>query len=221
MRTKRILATAATLLSLTTLAACGSDSDPGNKGGDASAGKNGGAQGKADSGNDPGKDLGLTKVSSMDALVQLVATATQCQDVDQGPDSTHIQFIDGDSTGDPAAALAKSNKAWSIKDRAVCYGESYADDIHRLILIDDMTRFQAAYKARQEADVRAGKGNSTARYLVGQNFAVKLNASDRDKQALVELGTLELNCLPNFTPPNGARNEKALVKGCTLTDYVD
>ncbi|WP_149825778.1 hypothetical protein [Streptomyces tailanensis] len=58
------------------------------------------------------------------------------------------------------------------------------------------------------------------RLFIGQSFAVKLNADERDKGALVRAGTLGLNCSPNFVPPAGFRSER-MIDGCVLTGCVE
>lgn len=171
---------------------------------------------------DPGADgdgttaiSGLGKADTIDELVKLVNTGTLCESVSQRTEDTYFS-IDADvEESAEADAIAATDKAFSIKARASCWGESHADNNHDLFLVDDMKKFQTAYKDHQRSD-----GDPSTRYFVGQNFVVKLNAKDGEKEKLVRVGTLGLNCSANFVPPAGYRNEQ-MIDGCVLTDYVD
>ncbi|MDJ0464299.1 hypothetical protein [Streptomyces sp. H27-C3] len=224
MRTKHVFAITALLaLSVTTAGCGGSDNAADKKGSETSAAKNGGTSGgDGDGGKSDGAggaELRLAKVSDMDRLVQLIGTATLCEDMSRNAEDIDFSDIDGDSSGGTAATTAEGDKTWSIKERAACYGESRADNVHRLILIKNMAQFQAAYKAQHEAEIKAGDGDSRADYFIGQNFAVKLNGiRGSDEEDLLGLGLLALNCTPNYTPPANFKNEQALVDGCVLTD---
>ncbi|MFF7357604.1 hypothetical protein ACFZA1_34020 [Streptomyces filipinensis] len=219
MRNVRPLTTAALVVTLaSTVVACGGDGGTGHGGGNAAAG---GAPGGA--AVDPGADgngktavAGLVKVADMNGVVKVVKSAAQCQDFGRDQEDTHAD-IDGryESSADLAAKIAATNKSFSIKDRATCYGESAIDTVRKMMLIDDMATFQAAYKKYQRSD-----GDTATRYFVGQNFAVQLNGRSNEEEALVRAGTLGINCSPNFVPPGGYRSEPALVDGCVLTDYV-
>ncbi|MFE7711880.1 hypothetical protein ACFU6I_40415 [Streptomyces sp. NPDC057486] len=218
MRAVRSLTTAALVLALaSTAVACGGDT--GQDGGHTAA--SGAPQGAM---ADPGADengktavAGLGKAADMNGVVELVKSATECDGFNHDNENMFAD-IDGDYVEDDSALAAQitaTNKAFSIKDRASCSGESGIDNVHKLMLIDDMATFEAAYKKFQQSD-----GDTHTRYFVGQNFAVQINARSSDEEALVRVGTLGINCSPNFVPPAGFRNEPAQVDGCVLTDYV-
>ncbi|MFF3328779.1 hypothetical protein ACFYWX_04340 [Streptomyces sp. NPDC002888] len=225
MRVSKQLSTAMLLLALSATAVSCDDGDGGGteQGGSATAGSGAASGAVPDAGADgdgrSGTVSGLGKASDMDGLVQLVNSATLCEGVSQKTEDVLFYFDEDDKDDegrDRAALIAASNEKFSLKARAICRGESWADNVHELMLIDDMAKFQAAYKDYQRAD-----GETDTEYYVGQDFAVMLNARDSQKVALVRAGTLGLNCSPNFVPPAGYRNEPAQVDGCLLTDYVD
>ncbi|MGV4986298.1 hypothetical protein ACVB8X_09040 [Streptomyces sp. NRAIS4] len=220
MRNVRPLATAALVLGLaSTAVACGGDGGTG-QGGDGNAAASGAPFGGS---ADPGADgngktavTGLVKVADMDGVVKLVKSATQCDGLSRDKDDIFAD-IDGESDGSgEEAKIAATDKAFSIKERASCSGDLSNEEEHKLILVDDMAAFQAAYKKHQRSD-----GDTHTRYYIGQNFAVELNARSGAREALVRAGTLGINCSPNFVPPAGFRSQPALVDGCVLTDYVE
>ncbi|MEU6088418.1 hypothetical protein ABZ865_16625 [Streptomyces sp. NPDC047085] len=218
MRKLRPLTTAALVLVLaTTAVACGDDAGTGQGGGNGTAsGAPSGAVG------DPGADgngkaavAGLAKVADMNGVAKLVSSATGCEGLSRDKEDV-LANIDGEGDSNGAAAkIAATDKAFSIKDRATCSGDISNEEYHKLMLVNDMTAFQTAYKNYQRSE-----GDTDTRYYVGQNFAVELNARSSDREALVRAGTLGINCSPNFVPPAGFRSEPALVDGCVLTDYV-
>ncbi|MFE7330036.1 hypothetical protein ACFU8W_34745 [Streptomyces sp. NPDC057565] len=220
MRAVRSLTTAALVLALaSTAVACGGDGGTGQDDGHAAA--SGAPQGAT---ADPGADgngktavAGLGKVADMNGVAELVKSATECDGFNHDNENMFAD-IDGDYVEDDSALAAQitaTNKAFSIKDRASCSGESAIDNVHKMMLIDDMATFEAAYKKYQRSD-----GDTHTRYFVGQNFAVQLNGRSSEEEALVRAGTLGINCSPNFVPPAGFRSEPAQVDGCVLTDYV-
>lgn len=221
MRVSKQLSTAALLLALAGVAVSCDDGDGGGReqGGGAAASSGAASGAHQDAGADgdgTSAVTGLGEASDMDGLVKLVNSATLCEGVSQKTEDV-LFGLDGDDEGSGRAArIAATDEKFSIKGRAICRGESWADNVHQLMLIEDMAKFQAAYRDYQRAE-----GETDTDYYVGRNFAVKLNARDSQTQDLVRAGTLGLNCSPNFVPPAGYRNEPALVDGCLLTDYVD
>ncbi|MFI6063022.1 hypothetical protein [Streptomyces sp. NPDC051286] len=220
MHAVRSLTTAAIVLALASTAiACSGNGGTGQGGGHAAA--SGAPQ---DATADPGADgnsrtaeSGLGKVADMNGVAELVKSATECNGFSRDKDDT-FTGIDGNYDDNDAAVTARieaTNKAFSIKDHASCYGESAIDNVHKMMLIDDMATFEAAYKKYQRSD-----GDTHTRYFVGQNFAVQLNGRSDEEEALVRAGSLGINCSPNFVPPAGFRSEPAQADGCILTDYV-
>jgi hypothetical protein len=119
------------------------------------------------------------------------------------------------------AEIPATNTAWGIKERATCDGVDSSANGNQLIVVSDMSQFEAAFKARQEADLAAGEGDTRTRWFVGQNFAVRIFATDSDERDMLSLGMLGLNCASHYEAPPNSTTQKALADGCVLTDFVD
>jgi hypothetical protein len=227
MRTKQAVAAAVALLALTATS-CDDDSGQAeSQSSQASTGRNGGQTGSGGEGDGTagakgGAEAQLAKVADTDALIRLVSNVTTCEYASTKPEDTVFGDIDDSSSDSAAAEMSKTNTAWGIKERATCDGDDgAASNGHVLLVVSDMARFQAAFKARQEAELAAGEGDTRTRWFVGQNFAVRLYANDSDERDMLSLGTLGLNCAPQYAAPPNSTTRQALVDGCVLTDFVD
>ncbi|MFD9270498.1 hypothetical protein ACFWB1_19445 [Streptomyces goshikiensis] len=226
MRTKQAFAAAAALLALMGTASCAEDAGPsGNQSGQLPTGKNGGqAGGRSDGDGTAGVggrvEAQLAKVAGTDELIRLIKNATTCTSPSTKPKDTSFSDIDGVSEG-TAAAMAKTNAEWGIKERVTCDGRDASANGHELLVISDMARFETAFKARQAADLAAGEGDTRTRWFIGQNFAARIFATDSDEREMLSLGTLGLNCAPHYAAPPQSTTQPAIVKGCILTNYVD
>ncbi|MFD9138149.1 hypothetical protein ACFVZA_38245 [Streptomyces bottropensis] len=227
MRTKQAVAAAAVLLALTATS-CGDGGSPSDsQSSQAATGKNGGqagsgADGDGNTGADGGVESTLAKVADADELIQLISNVTTCEYESTEPEDTVFGDIDGPSSESAAAEMAKTNKAWGIKERATCDGiDGAASNGHALVVISDMARFQAAFKDRQEADLAAGEGDVRTRWFIGQNFAARIYGTDSDERDMLSLGVLGLNCAPNYVTQPNSTTQNALVGGCILTTFVD
>ncbi|GGW73853.1 hypothetical protein [Streptomyces xantholiticus] len=226
MRTKQAVAAVAALLALT---ATSCDDDGGqseSQSGQASTGKNGGQAGSGADGNGTagtdGVEAQLATVAGADELIRLISNVTTCEYASTEPKDTVFGDIDGSSSDSAVAEMSKTNAAWGIKERATCDGvDGSASNGHVLLVVSDMARFEAEFKARQEADLAAGEGDPRTRWFVGQNFAVRIYATDSDERDMLSLGTLGLNCAPNYAAPPNSTTQEALVDGCILTNFVD
>ncbi|MCZ7415003.1 MULTISPECIES: hypothetical protein [unclassified Streptomyces] len=145
----------------------------------------------------PMSGMGLPKAGDMAAIEQFVNENTGCYGLKVGS---------GGGTMDDEALDA----SWGIKERAVC--EDQQDRDITLLAIGDMEKFQAAtMKAEVEGD--------TKRFLVGQDFAV-VPEGDTAARELHVAGLVLFTCEKGFEVPSGYQQEKPLVDGCTLTNFV-
>ncbi|MFI8516562.1 hypothetical protein ACIGEZ_01830 [Streptomyces sp. NPDC085481] len=144
-----------------------------------------------------GEDAGLPAAGDMAAIEKLVGEHTMCSDLRTG------------SGGGAMSAEAK-DPAWAISQRGVCGDDS--KDTVTLLSVSDMEKFQEANK---DAAAR-GKG---VRVLLGQNFAL-VPGDEQTAKALLKSEMLLFTCEKDFKVPDGYRNEKLLVDGCALTDYL-
>ncbi|MEU8622087.1 hypothetical protein [Streptomyces sp. NPDC048623] len=148
------------------------------------------------SGDGWGEDAGLPAAGDLAALEKLVSAHTTCSDLRR-------------SSGGPLSEQA-ADPAWAVKERAVC-GDDSRDTV-TLLTVSDMEKFQQANKAA----AAHGKG---VRVLLGQNFALS-TADTPTARALLKADVLLFTCDKDFKVPDGYRNEKLLVDGCALTDYL-
>ncbi|MER7518122.1 hypothetical protein [Streptomyces sp. NPDC126499] len=145
-----------------------------------------------------GEDVGLPSAPDMAAIEKLVAAHTMCSDLRPG------------TSGSGALAAEAKDPAWAVKERAVCGDD--ARDTLTLLSLSDMEKFQEANKAA------AAKGQG-GRFLIGQDFAL-VAADEATAKALLKSEVLLFTCEKGFKVPDGYRNEKLLVDGCALTDYL-
>ncbi|MFC8507008.1 hypothetical protein ACFU3J_09720 [Streptomyces sp. NPDC057411] len=143
-----------------------------------------------------GEDAGLPAAGDMAAIEKLVASHTMCSD---------LRTDGGGAMGDEA-----KDPAWAISERGVC-GDDDRDTV-TLVAVSDMEKFQQANKAA------AAKGKGV-RVLLGQNFAL-VPGDPKTAKALMASDVLLFTCEKGFKVPDGYRNEKLLVDGCALTDYL-
>ncbi|MEV7276584.1 hypothetical protein [Streptomyces sp. NPDC093111] len=143
-----------------------------------------------------GEDAGLPAADDMAAMEKLVAAHTMCSDLR--------------TNGGGAMREQAADPAWAISARGVC-GDDDRDTV-TLLSVSDMEKFQRANKAA----AAQGKG---VRVLVGQNFAL-FPGDERTAKALLDSEVLLFTCEKGFKVPDGYRNEKLLVDGCALTDYL-
>ncbi|MFD3503874.1 hypothetical protein ACFWWT_42335 [Streptomyces sp. NPDC058676] len=228
MRTKQAaIAAVAVLLALTATSCDDGDSPSESQSSQAATGKNGGqagsgSEGDGTTGPDGGVEATLAKVAGADELIRLISNVTTCEYESTEPEDTVFGDIDGSSPDSAVAQMAKTNAEWGIKERATCDGiDGAASNGHALVVVSDMARFQAAFKARQEADLAAGEGDVRTRWFVGQNFAARIYGTDSDERDMLSLGVLGLNCVPNYAAPPNSLTQQALVDGCILTNFVD
>ncbi|MFF5972524.1 hypothetical protein ACFY7C_13500 [Streptomyces sp. NPDC012769] len=145
-----------------------------------------------------GEDLGLPSAPDMAAIEKLVAAHTMCSDLRSGTN-------DGGAMG-----LEAKDPAWAVKQRAMC-GDDARDTV-TLLSLSDMEKFQ---RANKDAAAR-GQGR---RFLIGQDFAL-VAGDDATAKALLKSEVMLFTCEKGFKVPDGYRNEKPLVDGCALTDYL-
>ncbi|WP_406179037.1 hypothetical protein [Streptomyces sp. NBC_01006] len=226
MRTKQAVADAVALLALMGTASCDDGAGPsGSQSGQVPAGKNGGRAGGGSDGDGTAGAGGrvearLAKVAGTDELVRLISNATTCTSASTKPKDTTFSDIDDSSEG-AAVDIARTNATWGIKERVTCDGRDACVNGHELLVISDMARFEAAFKARQAADLAAGEGHTRTRWFIGQNFAARIFATDSDERDMLSLGALGLNCAPHYAAPPQSTTQPAIVEGCILTNYVD
>lgn len=143
-----------------------------------------------------GEDAGLPAAGDLAAIEKLVSAHTMCSDLRRSSDG-------------PLSEQA-ADPAWAVKERAVCGNDS--KDTVTLLSVSDMEKFQRANKAA----AATGKG---VQVLLGQNFALAA-ADEPTARALLKSDVLLFTCDKGFKVPDGYRNEKLLVDGCALTDYL-
>ncbi|WP_405630868.1 hypothetical protein [Streptomyces sp. NBC_01174] len=115
-----------------------------------------------------------------------------------------VEDKDSEHEDDPEAVGV--GKLWGIKERGVCWG----DDRNGVTLmsVDDMKSFQT----------QAKKHEQDGWYLLGEDFVVTGGSTTRAD--LKGSGILAFVCDPEDPIPSGYKKEKALVDGCTLTDFI-
>lgn len=145
-----------------------------------------------------GEDAGLPAAGDMAAIEKLVGAHTMCSDLRTG-------------TGDSGVmGLEAKDPQWAVKERGVCGND--ASDTLTLLSVSDMEKFQRANKQA------AAAGHDT-RFLLGQDFAV-VAGDPAAAKALMDSDVLLFTCAKDFKVPDGYRDEKLLVDGCALTDYL-
>ncbi|MEV5973592.1 hypothetical protein [Streptomyces sp. NPDC051921] len=145
-----------------------------------------------------GADAGLPEAGDMAAIEKLVGSHTMCSDLRTG-------------VGDSGAMGSEAkDPAWAIKERGVC-GDDARDTV-TLLSVSDMEKFQQTAR-------RAAAGGNGTRFLLGQDFALVAHDESTAK-ALLKSDVLLFTCEKGFKVPDGYRNEKLLVDGCALTDYL-
>ncbi|MER6730995.1 hypothetical protein [Streptomyces puniciscabiei] len=167
-------------------------------GGDKDSGGAGGAGLSADSGGPKGGGTGggMPSAATMADIEAFVSQYPVCKDL-----YAEAKDPDADHPDDEAVG-----KMWGIKERAVCYN-AHGDGIS-LLAVSDMKSLQT--KAKE-----FGGG-----YFIGKDFAVHTAASET-KNDLKGSGLRYLACAAPDTPiPSGYEKERALVGGCSLTNYV-
>ncbi|MEV6572984.1 hypothetical protein [Streptomyces sp. NPDC051577] len=226
MRTNQAVAAAVALLALMGASSCADDAgSSGGQSGPVPAAKNGGqagggSDGDGTAGASGGAEAQLATVAGTDELIRLISNVTTCTSASTNAKDTTFSDVDAASE-DAAADMAKTNAEWGIKERVTCDGRDAGANGHELLVISDMARFEAAFKARQAAKLAAGEGDTRTRWFIGQNFAARIFATDSDEREMLSLGTLGLNCAPHYAAPPQSTTQPAIVKGCILTNSVD
>ncbi|MFJ5074043.1 hypothetical protein ACIP8Z_05480 [Streptomyces sp. NPDC088553] len=226
MRTKQAVAATVALLALMGTTSCadgaGSSGDQSSRVPDGKSGGQGGSgsDGDGTAGASAGAEAQLAKVAGADELIRLISNVTTCTSASTKPEDTAFSDIDATSE-DAASDTAKTNAEWGIRERVTCDGRDAGANGHELLVVSDMARFEAAFKARQAADLAAGEGDTRTRWFIGQNFAARIFATDSDEREMLSLGTLGLNCAPHYVAPPQSTTQPAIVEGCILTDHVD
>lgn len=190
MRVRHTLAACAAAVALTVASGCGSDQE-----GRSSADGDGLSAGSGGRLMDGGTE-GRPSAATMADVEAFVSRYTTCTDL-------HMQDEDYEDAVLPNPEEA--GIAWGIEERAVCF--NLKRNSVRLMTITDMKSFQTRAKEH-------GGG-----YLLGEDFAVASGTS-ATRNDLEDSGLLDLHCDPDTPIPSGYRKEKALVDGCTLTDFV-
>ncbi|MFF0076536.1 hypothetical protein [Streptomyces sp. NPDC005494] len=229
MRTKQAVAAFAVLLALAATSCDDGDGQAASGNSQASAAGNGGqgALGSDGDGTDGdgtvagGGEAQLASVAGADELIRLISNVTTCESPSTDPEDTTFTGVDDTSSETAVAQESATNAEWGIEERATCDGEDGSANGHQLIVVSDMARFEAAFKARQEEEIAAGEGDTRTRWFVGKNFAARIYATDSEERDMLSLGTLGLNCAPGYTAPPNSTTQDALVDGCVLTDFVD
>ncbi|MGP3753969.1 hypothetical protein [Streptomyces sp. IBSNAI001] len=193
MRLRCMVAVGAAVLALTAVSGCGGS---GSDGGDVPADGDGQSAGSGGRLMDS-ETNGRLSFPTMADIETFVSQRTTCTDL-------HMEDKDSDHEDDPEAVGV--GKLWGIKERAVCWdadGNSVT-----LMSVNDMKSFQ----------VQSKKEETDGWYLVGEDFALTGGSTTRDN--LKDSGVLALVCDPEEQIPSGYKQEKALVDGCTLTDFI-
>lgn len=202
MRFGGMLAVGAVIVALATVSGCGN----GDSGGIDSVGNGIGGEGSSGSSDGYGQSAGSggrladaeppprPSAATMADLETFVSQRTTCADLHM-EDSLDEDDPDAESVG----------KGWGIKERAVCWDEERNDVT--LMSIDDMKAFQVQAKKHHDSG-----------YLLGQDFAVTGHSVTTEN--LKDSGLLALICDAETRIPSGYKKEKALVDGCTLTDFI-
>ncbi|ARZ72015.1 hypothetical protein SMD11_6439 [Streptomyces albireticuli] len=167
----------------------------------------------------PGASLGLPSAGSLTGLRKLVEHSVDCSRFTTDPETVSIRSIDY------LPAVEGDHKAWGVRERGICGEPGGARRAHGLVWLDtvhDMLAFQNREKAAQLAELKEnGRIRATrSKVLIGTDIAVETN-DQASRHGLYQQQFLHLNCRPGFTAPEGYRLEKAVVKGCVLTNYED
>lgn len=149
---------------------------------------------------------GAGSLAEAQAYVQKFAS---CVDMGTDPKDGRLPLSEFTSVGQ-----------WSVTERGVCSDKTEHGEIV-FYLPSDMKAFQQGYKDRTKERMDAGEGGYglAGRVIVGRNFVITPTKT-RTAVALVKSDLRVLTCNPSFAVPDGYKREKALVEGCTLTDFV-
>ncbi|NEB41052.1 hypothetical protein G3I54_29790 [Streptomyces sp. SID14515] len=218
MRLRYMVVVGAAVLALTAVTGCGGDDGAdgngngsggavGSSGGSSKGGSSGdGGDGAADDGYgqsagsggrliDPDRD-GPPSAPTMAAIEMFVLQYTTC---------TGLVMQEKDYEDSDFPYPEEAGATWGIRERAICFNDQR--NSVRLMAIDDMKKFQT------QAKKQGGE------YFVGKDFAVASGTSET-RSDLRTSGLLMLACDPDEPIPSGYKQEKSLVDGCTLTDFI-
>ncbi|MFD5137849.1 hypothetical protein ACFWMX_16635 [Streptomyces sp. NPDC058378] len=192
MRLRCMVAAGAAVLALAAVSGCGGSGEGGGVPADGD-GQSAGSGGRL---MDTEQD-GRLSFPTMADIETFVGQRTTCTDL-------HMEDKDSEHEDDPEAVGV--GKLWGIKERGVCWG----DDRNGVTLmsVDDMKSFQT----------QAKKHEQDGWYLLGEDFVVTGGSTTRAD--LKGSGILAFVCDPEDPIPSGYKQEKALVDGCTLTDFI-
>ncbi|WP_329206550.1 hypothetical protein OG893_19535 [Streptomyces sp. NBC_01696] len=193
MRLRCMVAAGAAVLALAAVSGCGGSAEGGGVPADGD-GQSAGSGGRL---MDGGTDGHRPQAATMADIETFVSQRTTCTDL-------HMEDKDSEHEDDPEAVGV--GKLWGIKERGVCWG----DDRNGVTLmsVDDMKSFQT----------QAKKHEQDGWYLLGEDFVVTGGSTTRGD--LKGSGILAFVCDPEDPIPSGYKKEKALVDGCTLTDFI-
>lgn len=197
MRLRSMVAAGVAVLALTAVSGCGDDG-----GGDEGGADDGWGYGQSAGSGGGGRLMdteteGRPSAATTAEIETFVSGRTTCTDL-------HMQARDYDDEDNPEAEAA--GELWGISERAICYDETRNGVT--LMSVNDMKSFQTQAKKRA----------SDGYYLLGEDFAVTGGPTTRAN--LRQSGLLALVCDPEVQIPSGYTKEKALVDGCTLTDFI-
>ncbi|MFE6979581.1 hypothetical protein [Streptomyces griseus] len=209
MRLRYMVVVGAAVLALTAVTGCGGDdgADGSGRAGGNSGGSSGdGGAGATDDGYgqsagsggrliDPDRD-GPPSAPTMAAIEMFVTQYTTC---------TGLVMQEKDYEDSDFGYPEEVGATWGIRERAICFNDTRSSV--RLMAIDDMKKFQTQAK------------KSGSEFLVGKDFAVA-NGTSETRSDLRTSGLLMLACDPDEPIPSGYKQEKSLVDGCTLTDFI-
>ncbi|WP_069768310.1 hypothetical protein [Streptomyces sp. LUP30] len=202
----------AAVVLLTTLSACGSDSDTGSGGSSASPSGRG-------AGSDAAK---LPSAKTLRDVQKFISGAgLPCDNLtdDESAKGTPAEGFLGPSDENDSAAEKAEIDAWAIRKSGFC-GETRSDLGGWIIYLpSDMKAFQENY--RKQATKEDGWKRTLARgeFMVGADFVLDPTNYQASK-SLLEAGLLLLNCDPAFKAPDGYRIQDAQADGCVLTNYL-
>ncbi|MFG2534436.1 hypothetical protein ACGFU4_04200 [Streptomyces sp. NPDC048511] len=192
MRLRCMVAAGAAVLALAAVSGCG-----GSGSGDGNVPADGDGQSAGSGGRLMDSETnGRLSFPTMADIETFVSQRTTCTDL-------HMEDKDPEYEDDPE--VVGVGKLWGIKERAVCW-DADGNGV-KLMSVDDMKSFQTQAEKLQHTG-----------YLVGEDFAITGGSTTRDN--LKDSGLLALVCDPEEQIPSGYKQEKALVDGCTLTDFI-
>ncbi|WP_322984285.1 hypothetical protein [Streptomyces sp. S584] len=192
MRLRCMVVAGAAVLALAAVSGCGGSGEGGGVPADGDGQSVGSGGRLMDS-----ETNGRLSFPTMADIETFVSQRTTCTDL-------HMEDKDTEHEDDPEAVGV--GRLWGIKERGVCWG----DDRNGVTLmsVDDMKSFQT----------QAQKHEQDGWYLLGEDFVVTGGSTTRAD--LKGSGILAFVCDPEDPIPSGYKQEKALVDGCTLTDFI-